>query len=84
MTERAAHVVDHVLPRAPVRQWVLKLPFELRYRLAWDHHLCRAVLAVYARALWGFYRKQTKASGHRDGRTGTVTVVQHFLAARST
>jgi hypothetical protein len=28
MTERAAHLIDHVLPRAPVRQWVLSLPFE--------------------------------------------------------
>ncbi|MGB5350813.1 MAG: transposase [Polyangiales bacterium] len=81
MTERAAHLVDHVLPRAPVRQWVLSLPFELRYRLAWDHRLCRAVLAVYTRALQGFYRKQAKASGHRDGRTGTVTVIQRFGGA---
>ncbi len=81
MTERAAHLVDHVLPRAPVRQWVLSLPFELRYRLAWDHCLCRAVLAVYTRALQGFYRKRTKASRHRGGRTGTVTVIQRFGGA---
>ena len=78
MTERAAHLVDHVLPRAPVRQWVLSLPFELRYRLAWDHALCRAVLAVYTRALLGFYSKRAKAWGDRDGRTGTVTVIQRF------
>ncbi|MBW2404333.1 MAG: transposase zinc-binding domain-containing protein [Deltaproteobacteria bacterium] len=81
MTERAAHLIDHVLPRTPVRQWVLSLPFELRYRLAWDHKLCRAVLAVYTRALLGFYRKRAKASGHRDGRTGTVTVIQRFGGA---
>jgi hypothetical protein len=81
MTERAAHLADHVLPRAPVRQWVLSLPFELRYRLAWDHALCRAVLAVYTRALLGFYRKRAKASGRRDGRTGTVTVIQRFGGA---
>jgi hypothetical protein len=81
MTERAAHLTDHVLPRAPVRQWVLSLPFELRYRLAWDHELCRGVLAVYTRALLGFYRKRAKASGHRGGRTGTVTVIQRFGGA---
>jgi hypothetical protein len=81
ITERAAHLIDHVLPRAPVRQWVLSLPFELRYRLAWDHRLCRAVLAVYTRALQGFYRKRASASGHRDGRTGTVTVIQRFGGA---
>ena len=70
-----------VLHRAPVRQWVLSLPFELRYRLAWDHQLCRAVFAVYTRALLGFYRKRAKASGHQDGRTGTVTVIQRFGGA---
>ena len=32
---RAAHLVDHVFPRVPVRQWVLSLPHRLRYRLAW-------------------------------------------------
>jgi len=81
MTERAAHLIDHALPRAPVRQWVLSLPFELRYRLAWDHRLCRAVLAVYTRALQGFYRKRARASRHRGGRTGTVTVIQRFGGA---
>jgi hypothetical protein len=50
MAERAAYLVDEVLPRVPVRQWVRTLPYRLRYRLAWDHALCRAVLGVYARA----------------------------------
>ena len=81
MMERAAHLIDHVLPGAPVRQWVLSLPFELRYRLAWDHALCRAVLAVYTRALLGFYRKRAEAAGQRDGRSGTVTVIQRFGGA---
>ena len=36
MTERAAHLVDDVLPPVPVRQWVLTLPYRLRYRLAQD------------------------------------------------
>jgi hypothetical protein len=46
MTERAAHLVDEVLPWVPVRQWVLSLPYRLRYLLAWDHGLSRAVLDV--------------------------------------
>ncbi|MDH3844889.1 MAG: transposase [Myxococcales bacterium] len=81
MTERAAHLIDHVLPRAPVRQWVLSFPFALRYRLAWDHKLCRAVLAVYTRALLGFYRQRAKGPGPPEGRTGTVTVIQRFGGA---
>jgi hypothetical protein len=34
MAERAAHLVDHVLPDAPVRQWVLTFQYHLRSRLA--------------------------------------------------
>jgi photosystem II stability/assembly factor-like uncharacterized protein len=32
MTEQAAHLVDRVIPDVPVRQWVLSLPWALRYR----------------------------------------------------
>ena len=39
------------------------------------------VLAVHTRALQGFHRKRASASGHRDGRTGTVTVIQRFGGA---
>src|SRR5262245_5455801 len=56
MTESAARLVDEVLPRVPVRQWVLSLPYRLRYLLAWDHALARAVVAVYVRVLLGFHR----------------------------
>ncbi|MBI3768550.1 MAG: methyltransferase domain-containing protein [Deltaproteobacteria bacterium] len=37
MAERAAHLADHVLPVVPIRQWVLSLPFRLRYALASNH-----------------------------------------------
>ncbi|MBI2322134.1 MAG: transposase zinc-binding domain-containing protein [Chloroflexi bacterium] len=76
MTEHAARLVDGILPHVPVRQWVLTLPYRLRYVLAWDHGLCRAVLGVYARALLGFERRRARQRGIRDGRTGSVTVIQ--------
>jgi Transposase zinc-binding domain/Putative transposase len=78
MTERAAHLVDDVIPLVPVRQWVLTLPYRLRYLLAWDHGLSRAVLAVHARVLRDFYRQQAQRQGIPAGRTGTVTAVQRF------
>ena len=83
MTERAAHLVDQVLPPIPVRQWVLTLPYGLRYLLAWDHGLTRAVLGVYARALLEFYRRQANSHGIRDARSGTLTVIQRFGDRRS-
>ncbi len=78
MAERAASIVDEVLPRVPVRQWVLTLPYRLRYRLAWDHALCRAVLGVNARGLLAFYARTARSHGIRGGQTGTVTVIQRF------
>lgn len=51
MTARAAHLIDEVLPWVPVRQWVLTVPYRVRYAMAWDHGLSRAVLGVYARVL---------------------------------
>jgi len=68
MTDRAAHLVDHVFPDVPIRQWVLTLPPRLRYLLAWDHTLCRAVVAVYLRAVLGWLRRQARRRGVRDGR----------------
>jgi len=47
MRERAAHLVDRVIPDVSVRQWVLSLPWSLRSPLAFDAALCREVLAVY-------------------------------------
>jgi hypothetical protein len=46
MCALAAHLVDGVFGDLPVRQWVLTLPYRLRYALAYDHRLCRAVLAA--------------------------------------
>ena len=36
MADAAAHMVDHVFPVVPVRQWVLSTPFEIRLLLARD------------------------------------------------
>jgi len=42
MADTAAHLVDRVFPPVPVRQWVLSLPFALRYRLAYDSKMATA------------------------------------------
>lgn len=81
MAERAAHLVDHVLPDAPVRQWVLSVPYRLRYLLAWDHELCRAVVGVYVRAVVGFLRARARRNNVADGRSGAVAIIQRFGGA---
>ena len=96
MAERAAHLVDHVVPDVPVRQWVLSLPYRLRYRLAWDHDLCCAVVAVFLSVVLGWLRSPVTqerfhltADGQvrlelrqpwRDGTTDVVFDPVEFLA----
>ena len=45
MAEGAALLVDEVLPREPMRQWVLSVPFALRYLFATDPVVMGQVLA---------------------------------------
>jgi hypothetical protein len=48
MVETAAHLVDHVLPRLPVHQWVLPLPKRLRYFLLHDARTSREnIIALF-------------------------------------
>ncbi len=44
MAQTAAHLVDHVIPHVPVRQWVLALPIPLRLLLAAQPKLVTPVL----------------------------------------
>jgi hypothetical protein len=81
MAERAAHLVDCVFPEAPVRQWVSSLPRRLRYVLAWDHGLCRAVTGVFVRAVLRSLRRRGRQTGVPGGRSGAVAIIQRFGAA---
>ncbi len=51
MVETAAHLVDHVIPRVPVRQWVLSVPKRVRYFLQRDSRISSGVLRVFMRAV---------------------------------
>ena len=78
MADTAARLLDEVLPRVPVRQWVLSFPYEIRYRLAYDGAWVSAVLAVFLRVVGRWYRRQAQAMGHDRARWGSVTFVQRF------
>ena len=60
MVEIAAHLVDHVIPPVPVRQWVLSLPKRLRGFLQRDAALAgtvlRGALPVCSDRRWTFRR----------------------------
>ena len=81
MAATAAHLVDHVLPRVPVRQWVLSLPIRLRYQIAFDRDLGRRVRNLFVRAVLGSIRRRARQAGVRDPVVGAVTSVQRFGSA---
>jgi hypothetical protein len=79
MADTAAHLVDRVFPEVPVRQWVLSLPFSLRYRLAYDARLLRDVLQIFVRAVFASIRRRAGIpASNRQARCGAVTFVQRF------
>ena len=83
MADTAAHLVDRVLPRVPVRQWVLSLPFGLRYRLAYDRELTAAVLRVLVRSIFVSLRRRSRGLNSMPGcaHGGAVAFVQRFGGA---
>ena len=82
MAETAALLIDEVLPQQPVRQWVLSLPFALRYLLAPRPEVVTQVLGIVYRAISGHLIRKaglTRASAV----TGAVTLIQKFGSAAS-
>jgi len=79
MADTAAHLVDRVFPEVPIRQWVLSLPFAVRYRLAYDARLVTDVLHIFVQAVFGSLRRRAGfAISNRKIRCGAVSFVQRF------
>lgn len=80
MADSAALLVDEVLPRRPIRQWVLSLPFALRFLLATKPAVLTQVLGIVIRAISGHLIGQ---AGHTraTAETGAVTLIQRFGSA---
>jgi hypothetical protein len=82
MADTAAHLVDRVLPGVPIRQWVLTLPYPLRYRCAYDAKLTSGVLRAFIRALFAELRRRARRQwGIRAEQCGAVTFIQRFGSA---
>lgn len=82
MADTAAHLVDHVIPEVPVRQWVLSVPYPLRYRLAYDSSLVRDVTRIFVRTVFSSIRRIAGIPGcNRKARCGAVAFIQRFSDA---
>ena len=82
MSDTAAHLVDRVFPAVPVRQWVLSLPYALRYRLAYDARMVTDVLGIFTRTVFGSLIRRANRFGPRpNAQCGAVTFIQRFGSA---
>ncbi len=81
MAQQAAHLLDHVLPYAPHRQWVLTLPFELRHLAAFDPQACTSIRRIYMRSIFENRRARALALGIKFPAPGGVNFIQRFDGA---
>jgi hypothetical protein len=72
MNAQAAHLVDHVLPTVPLRQWVLTVPFEIRALLAFDPKLLSLLRRIYVQETLRFFEAQLASTGVLQPRGGAV------------
>jgi hypothetical protein len=80
MAETAAHLVDHVIPRVPVRQWVLSFPIPLRFLFAAHPEPLTPVLQIIHRVISTFLIQQAGLKRTEDD-TSAVTLIQRFGSA---
>ena len=80
MTGSAALLADEVLPAKPIRQWVLSLPFALRFLLATDPVSLTQVLGIVYRTISAHLLKNARLT-RASGATGAVTLIQRFGSA---
>ncbi|MBK7237549.1 MAG: transposase zinc-binding domain-containing protein [Sterolibacteriaceae bacterium] len=79
MVETAAHLADHVIPRLPVRQWVLSVPKRLRYFLQNDPAVETLALHMFLCAVEQGLRRRSAGAG-AAARIGAVAFAHRFGA----
>ena len=80
MAETAAYLVDHILPRVPVRQWVLSFPIPLRSLFAVHPELLTPVLRIIHRVIHTHLIKQSGVK-RTEAASGAITLIQRFGSA---
>ncbi len=81
MVEISAHLIDHVIPAVPVRQWVLSFPWPLRLLFARQPDTLSRCLAVIIRAIETDLIHRAGLTRSSGARSGIVTLVQRFGSA---
>jgi ribosomal protein S27E len=79
MADTAARLIEETLPEAPVRQWVLTVPYALRILMAYDRDWIATVHHVFLSAVFASLRRRAALSSlGRTAKGGAVTFIQRF------
>jgi hypothetical protein len=78
MADTAAHLVDHVLPLAPYRQWTLSLPHDIRLLVIRNPDLLSRVLQLFLRTVFAYQRRRARQDGINNPMPGAVTMLQFW------
>lgn len=81
MAETAAHLVDHVFPKVPVRQWVLSLPKRLRYYLYHDPKIASKVLKIFLDEISKQLKQHIDSPPESKIKLGGVSFIHRFGAS---
>jgi hypothetical protein len=81
MADSAAHLVDEVLPKRPIRQWVLSVPYPLRFLFATNPRVMSQVLATIHRVISTFLIHRAGMTVKSSAQSGAVTLIQRFGSA---
>jgi hypothetical protein len=77
MSNKAAHLVDHVIaPYLTLRQWVLTVPFELRLLLAAKPEAISAIGRIFVRAIQRWQCEHARALGNERPETAAVSFLR--------
>ena len=80
MVDSAALLVEKVLPQVQLRQWVLSVPFQLRFLFASYPNLMGKALGLVYRTIATWLIHQAGFT-HSTASTGAVTFIQRFGSA---
>ena len=75
MAESSAQLIDEVLPKQPMRQWVLSFPYPLRFLLASRPDVLSKVLGIVYRTL-STHLIEKAGYTKKTAQTGAVTLIQ--------
>lgn len=76
MADSAAHLVDEVLLKHPIRQWVLSVPFPLRYLFATNPQVMSRVLTIVHRVISTYLIRRAGVTVKSGAQSGAVRLAR--------